>query len=50
MRGRGKLAGILATALVAGPAPAQQVAEAINPPPHTAPFPTLGTGYNDRQI
>lgn len=50
MRGRGKLAGLLAAALVAAPAPAQQAAEAIDPPPHTTPFPTLGTGHNDRQI
>jgi hypothetical protein len=50
MRGRGKLAGLLAVALVAAPAPAQQAAEPVNPPPHTAPFPVLGTGYNDRQI
>ena len=50
MRGRGKLVGLLAVALVAAPAPAQQAPEPINPPPHTAPFPTLGTGYNDRQI
>jgi hypothetical protein len=49
MRGRGKLAGLLAAALVAAPAPAQQ-AEPVDPPPHTAPFPALGTGYNDRQI
>src|SRR6478609_4429351 len=50
MRGRGKLAGLLAVALVAAPALAQQAAEPVNPPPHTAPFPVLGTGYNDRQI
>src|SRR5690349_2921523 len=50
MRGRGKLAGLLAVVLVAAPAPAQQAAEPVNPPPHTAPFPTLGTGYTDRQI
>lgn len=50
MRGRGTLAGLLATALAAAPAPAQTPPEAINPLPHTAPFPTLGTGYNDRQV
>jgi hypothetical protein len=50
MRGRGELAGLLAAALVAAPAPAQQSQEPVNPPPHTAPFPTLGTGYNERQI
>ena len=50
MRGRGKLAALVAAVVLAGPAPAQQAAEAVNPPPHTAPFPNLGTGYNDRQI
>lgn len=50
MRGRGTLAGVLAAALVAAPAPAQQATEAVTPPPHTAPFPNLGTGHNDRQI
>src|SRR6187399_2356394 len=49
MRGRAKLAGLVAAALLAAPAPAQQAAESVNPPPHTAPFPNLGTGYNDGQ-
>jgi hypothetical protein len=50
MRARGTRAVLLAAALVAAPALAQQAAEAIHPPPHTAPFPTLGTGYNERQV
>jgi hypothetical protein len=50
MRGRARLAGLVAAALVAAPAPAQEAAQAVIPAPHTAPFPSLGTGYNDRQI
>lgn len=53
--GRGrwrKLTACLALAL-AGPALAQQAApapEAIHPPPHTAPFPNLGTGQTPGQV
>ncbi len=49
MRGRGKLAGLLAAALVAAPAPAQQAPEPVNPAPHFAPWPDLGTGRTEGQ-
>jgi hypothetical protein len=49
MRGRGKLAGLLAAVLLAGPAPAQQAPEPVNPPPHFAPWPDLGTGQTEGQ-
>src|SRR5688500_5366692 len=44
------LAGLVAMAALAAPAPAQQPAEPLQPPPHTSPWPTLGTGRNDRQV
>ena len=43
------LAGVLA-ALLVGPASAQQAVEPIHPPPHTAPWPNLGTGHNEAQV
>jgi hypothetical protein len=49
MRGRGKLAGLVAAALLAAPALAQQAAEPLNSPPHFAPWPDLGTGRNESQ-
>jgi len=50
MRGsRVKLAGLLAAVLLAAPAPAQQAAEIVNPAPHFAPWPNLGTGQTEAQ-
>src|SRR5688572_27660262 len=49
MRGRGKLAGLVAATLLAAPAPAQQAAEPVTPPPHFAPWPDLGTGQTEGQ-
>jgi hypothetical protein len=42
-------AGVLAAALLAGPAPAQQAVEPINPAPHFAPWPNLGSGRTEGQ-
>src|SRR5688572_29975152 len=51
MRGsmRGTLAGILAATLLAVPAPARQAPEPVNPAPHFAPWPNLGTGQTEVQ-
>lgn len=51
MRGtaRAWLTGTLAVLLVA-PAPAQQAAEPLHPPPHLAPWPNLGTGQTEVQV
>ena len=49
MRGRGKLAGLLASALLVAPALAQQVTEPVNPAPHISPWPDLGTGQTQMQ-
>jgi hypothetical protein len=45
---RAKLAGVVAAALLAVPAPAQSP-EPVNPPPHFAPWPDLGTGQTESQ-
>lgn len=52
MRGRASawLGGLLVAAALAVPAPAQQVAEPVNPQPHVAPWPNLGTGRNEVQV
>src|SRR6187431_3093694 len=49
MRRRGRLTGLVVAALLAAPAPAQQVAESINPAPHILPWPDLGTGRTQVQ-
>ena len=42
-------AGFAAVLSLALPVAAQQPAEPVNPPPHYAPWPDLGTGLNERQ-
>lgn len=44
------LTALVAVAALAAPVPAQQPPEPLHPPPHTAPWPNLGTGYSDRQV
>jgi hypothetical protein len=46
---RRKLARCLAVALLAAPAVAQQRPEPVNPTPHFAPWPNLGTGQTEGQ-
>src|SRR5688572_10642968 len=46
---RFKLAIFLAGLGLAVPAFGQEPTEPINPPPHYAPWPDLGTGLNERQ-
>ena len=46
---RVKLAAVLVAALLAVPAPAQQSPEPVNPAPHFAPWPDLGTGQTESQ-
>ena len=41
---------MVAIAALSAPAPAQHPAEPLHPSPHTSPWPTLGTGYNERQV
>ncbi len=45
-----RLTGLIAAALLALPAAAQQPAEPVHPPSHFAPWPTLGTGQTEAQI
>jgi hypothetical protein len=49
MRARGRLTGLVVTALLAAPALAQQVVEPVNPAPHILPWPDLGTGRTEVQ-
>lgn len=51
MRGIAALLAIVALALAqVWPAAAQQSAEPVHPPPHTQPFPNLGTGVTQAQV
>lgn len=52
MRGRATawLGGLVAAVALAVPAPAQQASEPVNPQPHVAPWPNLGTGQNEVQV